>query len=216
MRSLVLGAALCAIVVGLSGCASAQTPDPATSGSAEPSASPSASPSSTLKPSPSVVAPSASPSPTPSASAPTAQPDAPAVTCLTLLDKTTQERLVSEAESGLAIIDGWSEKLHREGSVLARFEDLGGVSCAIGFVGTDNVVNYDWSPITEASKAEIRPVLAGQGMVTVSDPRGELWCIPAEMADAGRESCFLFRANDWFFADDKPLLATYIAAVDGR
>ncbi len=221
MKGVVLAAALCVVVLGVSGCATSTESEPEASRSASPKPSTSADPTPSEAPPPASASPTASPtaSPSPSATPPASSPppgDANAVTCLNLLDDATQQRLTTEADTGLAIIDGWGAKMRREGSILARFEDLGGVSCAVGFVGTDNIAPYAWSPITAAAKGEIRPRISAEGMVTVPDSRGELWCIPTDLADPGFDACYLFRANDWFFADDKPLLTRYIAAVDGR
>jgi hypothetical protein len=138
------------------------------------------------------------------------------VSCEGMLDQASLDHLAAEAPSGLSLVDGWGEKLKSEGLFNARFVDLGGVACAMGYVGTDNVVDWGWSPIDAATTAEVTAQIGAQGAVPVADDRGSLLCISAEQTMNGSTSCWLLRSADWFYASDVNQLAVYVGEIDAR
>lgn len=165
-------------------------------------------------PSPSAEAGSPSPSTTPSAS-PAPSIEIKPATCDNLLDPVTLQRIADEgASTGLQIIPGWAEKMQEEGNLLGRFADLGGVSCAVGFVPGDNISPYAWSPIDEETTVAVQVQLTSEQFVSRVDPAGDLWCLPADLATNGQEACYLFRDGDWFFTDALSLMQGYVDRLD--
>lgn len=184
------------LILGLTGCA----------GQEDTGASPSPSGGS------GAVAPSESASPSAS---PTPSIEIKPATCEKMLDRATLDRIAAEKDTtGLGIIPGWAEKMQTEGQVLGLFADYGGVSCAVGYPGGDNISPYAWSPIDEESAVAVQVQLTSEEFASRPDPSGDLWCLPTELATNGAEPCYLFRGSDWFYTDTPSLMQGYVDRID--
>ena len=204
----ILGLAAIALIV--SGCAAGQGPS-----AAPPSASPVPSPSATPKPSPS---PSAV-GPGPTVPAPPPEAEIPVdlgsgshdVTCGSLLDESTTAAFDAAAPDGWLFSEDFEQRMIEQDHFLATFVEYGGTACQWGYLDTDNVYQYAWSPITETEARQIELEFAERGFEQSTEHGGRLHCAPPDDLLLGYDDCYLFMPDGWFYTSDRSQLAMFVA-----
>lgn len=144
------------------------------------------------------------PTPTPTvdpAQPPSSGPVDPAseLTCDSLLTDAEEERVLSERDQGLILLENFEQKLRDENSPERLFFEFGGIACLWGYEGTDNVDIRGFSTLNESQAAKAQAELTGLGFTASTEGAGTVYT-PGAGNELGYDEAYVFTTGAWYFA----------------